>query len=165
MEYFLREYKKSDKSQINKLALSAFEQYSSEYEDWYDDWESFKEKISQMSNLAQSAELIVAEMGSQIIGAVVYIEPHKTKSEFFNPEWTAMRMLVVFPEFRGRGVGRALTQTCIERASRDKSKILALHTSKIMEVALAMYLKMGFIFHSKAANICGVEYNIYTKKI
>lgn len=161
MKYILREFRESDESQVDELALSAFDQYSGQYEDW----DGFRRKIAQMSKLSESAELIVAEVGSQIVGAVGYVGPNKSKAEFFKPDWAIIRMLVVAPEARGKGIGRALTRTCLDRAERDSSEILALHTSGIMSVALAMYLKMGFSFHSDAPDIHGVKYGVYTKKL
>ncbi len=118
-----------------------------------------------MSKLAESAELIVAEMDSQIVGAIVYVGPNTSKAEFFKPEWAIIRMLVVSHESRGKGLGRALTNICLKRAERDQSEILALHTSQIMRIALSMYLKMGFVFYSEAPDIHGVKYGVYTKAI
>jgi GNAT superfamily N-acetyltransferase len=76
-----------------------------------------------------------------------------------------MRMLVVHPEYRGWGVGRKLAEQCLRRAIRDQANIFALHTSPIMQVALPMYLRMGFTYHSPAPDIWGVKYNIYTKRL
>ena len=53
-------------------------------------------------------------------------------------------MLVIDPGARGRGLGRLLTEECVRRARRDGAPTVALHTSPIMEVALPMYLRMGF---------------------
>ena len=159
--FLLRDYNEADECSVNELALSAFEQYSSEYEDW----EGFSRKISQISKLTGSSELIVAETGSKIVGAIGYVGPNKSKAEFFKPEWAVIRMLVVSPESRGKGIGRALTNMCLNRAERDQSEMLALHTSKIMSVALAMYLKMGFVFYSEAPDIHGVKYGVYTKEL
>ncbi|MEZ5653884.1 MAG: GNAT family N-acetyltransferase [Burkholderiaceae bacterium] len=74
-------------------------------------------------------------------------------------------MLVVAPEARGVGVGRALAEACLARARRDEAEIFALHTSPIMSIALPMYLRMGFRFHSAAPKIHGVDYNLYTKDL
>lgn len=74
-------------------------------------------------------------------------------------------MLVVEPSNRGKGIGRSLTDVCIERAKRDKSKVIALHTSPIMEVALKMYLRMGFSLHCGAPAIHGVSYGVYIKNL
>ena len=74
-------------------------------------------------------------------------------------------MLVVDPEFRGKGIGRALSKECIARAKRDGSPIIALHTSPIMTVALPMYLRMGFVKAYDAPPIFGVAYAVYTKSL
>lgn len=146
---------------MNNWALLAFDQYSIEYEDW----EGFSKKISKMSQLSETSELIVAEENSKIVGAVVYVAPNISKAPFFKPEWAIIRMLVVSPESRSKGIGRALSEICLNRAKRDKAEILALHTSEIMEVALPMYLRMGFGLYSEAPDIHGVKYGIYTKRV
>lgn len=161
MKCLIREYEDSDAFQVNELALSAFEQYADQYEDW----PGFRQKISQMSRLSETADLVVAELDTKLVGAVVYIGPNKPKAAFFQPEWAVIRMLVVSPEARGQGIGRALADFCLHRAEQDQSEVLALHTSEMMAVALEMYKKMGFAFHVEAPNIHGVEYGIYTKSL
>ena len=74
-------------------------------------------------------------------------------------------MLVVDPAFRGKGLGRALSMECIARAKRDRSPIIALHTSAIMTVALPMYLRMGFVKAYDAPPIFGVAYAVYTRAL
>jgi ribosomal protein S18 acetylase RimI-like enzyme len=74
-------------------------------------------------------------------------------------------MLVVKPARRGHGIGRLLTEECIHRARRDNSSIIALHTTPIMTVALAMYLRMGFAKLRDAPDIYGVPYGVYTKTL
>lgn len=158
----LRDFSPTDTDALNTLGVAAFEQFSEAYEDW----PGFKAKISTMSSLAQGGEIIVAcAANARIIGAVAYIGPHQPKSSFFPVEWAIMRMLVVAPEARGQGVGRALAQECMERAQRDHAGVMGLHTSPIMSVALPMYLRMGFRFERDAPPIHGVSYGIYTKDV
>jgi ribosomal protein S18 acetylase RimI-like enzyme len=157
----IREYLPSDSTQINILALQSFEQYK----DAYHDWPAFQTKIGNMSALADAGEIIVAEVGDQIVGAVAYIGPGAPKAGFFRPEWPIMRMLVVAPDSRGRGIGRALAQECLHRAKRDGASVFALHTSELMQVALPMYQRMGFKRVSGAPEIHGVEYGVYVKEI
>jgi GNAT superfamily N-acetyltransferase len=78
---------------------------------------------------------------------------------------TIIRLLVVDPAVRGQGIGRSLTEACVGRARRDRSPILALHTSSIMAVALAMYLHMDFTLLRGAPQIFGVPYAVYTKDL
>jgi len=158
--FTLRDYAEPDRTLVNALALEAFEQFKHEY----DDWPTFRSKISDMAALAGSGEIIVATLGEQLIGAVAYVGPDKPRAAFFRPEWPIMRMLVVSPSARGQGVGRALAEECLRRARRDHAKYFALHTSPIMSVALPMYLRMGFQLHANVPPIHGVEYNVYIKE-
>lgn len=55
-----------------------------------------------------------------------------------------IRLLGVRPQARGLGVGKALTLACLERAralGRDK---VVLHTTGAMQLAWAMYERLGF---------------------
>ncbi|MBU0622850.1 MAG: GNAT family N-acetyltransferase [Gammaproteobacteria bacterium] len=147
--------------QVNLLAVQAFEQFN----DVYQDWPTFVAKIGNMSALADAGEVIVAEVDGRIVGAVAYIGPGAPKAEFFRPEWAIMRMLVVAPAFRGQGIGSALAHECLHRAKRDGASEFALHTSELMQVALPMYLRMGFKLQSRAPAIHGVEYGVYVKAL
>ena len=157
----LRDFHPTDADRINELAVSAFEQFK----DAYTDWPVFRSRISAMSALAGTGELIVAQCGGDIVGAVAYIGPGKEKASFFCAEWPVMRMLVVAPEARGRGIGRALAEECLARARRDGADTFALHTSELMHVALPMYQRMGFKWHAAAPDIHGVKYGIYLTQL
>ncbi|MDG4549117.1 MAG: GNAT family N-acetyltransferase [Candidatus Contendobacter sp.] len=161
MSHTLRNFSPSDADAVNRLALRAFEQFRGEYSDW----EAFSRNIGSMASLSTSGELIVASDQDRIVGAVVYVGPHKPKREFFSIEWPILRMLVVDPAHRGQGIGRVLTQECINRAQRDSASVIALHTSPIMQVALPMYLRMGFMFEREAPSILGVSYGVYIKRL
>lgn len=100
-----------------------------------------------MASLADYAELIVAEDDNRLVGAVGYVAPATPpRADFFDFDWAIVRMLVVDPDSRGKGIARKLTDECVARARRDHAPVIALHTSPTMEVALRMYLKMGFKF-------------------
>jgi GNAT superfamily N-acetyltransferase len=157
----IRDFAPADAAQIDALAVAAFEQF----QDAYTDWPVFRARIAAMSALAATGEIIVAEEDGRIVGAVAYIGPGKPKSDMFLPEWPIMRMLVVAPDMQGHGIGRALAQECILRARRDGAPQFALHTSELMQVALPMYLRMGFTHWSDAPAIHGVKYAIYVKDL
>lgn len=161
VNYTLRNFVHCDTAAINHVAMEAFK----EYQQAYSDWTAFSNSIGNMAALSNSGELVVATAGRSIIGAVVYVGPEKPKSPFFEPAWSIIRMLVVHPESRGQGIGRALTEECIRRARRDTASCIALHTTSIMKMALTMYLKMGFEFHREAPTIFGVPYGIYLKQL
>lgn len=157
MNFVINEFTSTDGDAVNQIAISAFQQYQQEY----DDWDGFLGRISHMASIANTAELIVARVDGRVAGAVAYVGPGKEKAPFFAQEWPIVRMLVVDPRFRGMGIGRALTQECIMRALRDCAPLIALHTSPIMKVALAMYEHMGFRLVREVASIHGVPYGVY----
>ncbi len=156
----LRDFTINDSQAVNQIALLAFQQY----ENYYNDWNKIKESISSMASLADHAELIVASSNENIIGAVAYV-PSGIDKALFPKDWPVIRMLVVDPQYRGLGIGKKLTEACIQRALRDDAKLIALHTSSIMEIALKMYLRMGFVFEKEAPLLYGVTYNIYIKHL
>src|SRR5437868_8813998 len=136
----IRDFDDADAEALNKVALAAFAQFRNEYSDW----PAMAEGVSRMSQLASAGEVVVAEHEGQIVGGVAYISGGRPKAAFFDQSWPIIRMLVVAPVARGKGMGRRLTEECISRARRDEAPLIALHTTKIMGVAQPMYLRMGF---------------------
>jgi ribosomal protein S18 acetylase RimI-like enzyme len=157
----LRAFRQRDALQVNKLALAAFEQYRDEY----GNWPAMAASVSSMSALASSGDITVAERDGRIVGAVAYVPSGWPKASFFDASWPVLRMLVVDPAARGGGIGRALTLACLERARRDGAELIALHTSPIMQVALAMYLRLGFERLHDTPPIHGVPYAVYVKRL
>lgn len=121
--------------------------------------------LEKMSDMAATAEIVIAEHDGRVVGAVGYMPPFAPKSAHFKPDWPLVRMLVVDPEASGLGAGRALTEACVARARRDGAPEIALHTSEIMTVALPMYLRMGFARVAAAPDLFGVAYAIYVKPL
>jgi GNAT superfamily N-acetyltransferase len=157
----LRDFDSNDDAALGGVALAAFE----EFRGHYSDWNAMAAGVSRMAALAKTGEIIVAARGGQIVGGVAYVGPHKPKAAYFEPAWPIIRMLVVTPAARGNGLGRRLTQACIDRAKRDASPIIALHTTPIMNVALSMYLRMGFTKVCAAPDIYGVPYAVYATSL
>jgi GNAT superfamily N-acetyltransferase len=154
----IRDYESRDAESLNRIAVSAFDQFSEQY----DDWPTMRAGLAKTSGLSANGDVIVVECDGQLAGGVAYVGPNSPKAAFFDQSWPVIRMLVVDPAFRGKGLGRALSMECIARARRDGSSIIALHTSPIMTIALSMYLRMGFVRVADAPPIFGVEYSVYT---
>jgi GNAT superfamily N-acetyltransferase len=157
----VRDYAASDADDLNRIAVAAF----SQFRDQYQDWPAMLAGLSKTSDLGASGEIIIAECENRPAGGVAYFGPDRPKAAFFDQRWPIIRMLVVDPVFRGKGLGRVLSTECIARAKRDGSPVIALHTSPIMTVALPMYLRMGFVKACDAPPIHGVPYAVYTKAL
>ena len=160
-EIRIRDFESADAENLNRIAVSAFGQFRNHYRDW----PAMLAGLSKTSDLSATGEVIIAELQDEFAGAVAYFGPNSQKAPFFDQRWPIIRMLVVDPAFRGKGIGRVLSNQCIARAKRDRSPIIALHTSPIMSVALPMYLKMGFVKAYDAPPIFGVAYAVYTKAL
>jgi GNAT superfamily N-acetyltransferase len=156
-----RDFRDADAAEINRVSVAAFEQYKSQFSDW----PAMSAGLAKMSAAQGNGEIIVATLDDTIAGAVIYVPSGKPKSAHFDQGWPIVRMLVVDPACRGHGAGRALTEDCVTRAKRDRSPVIALHTSPIMTVALPMYLRMGFTRLRDAPHIHGVPYGIYLKHL
>jgi GNAT superfamily N-acetyltransferase len=154
----IRDYQVADAQALNSVALAAFMQFK----DDYSDWPAMAANVSGMSDLASNGEIVLVEVDGRVVGGVAYVPGGRPEASFFDQSWPIIRMLVVDPASRGRGLGRLLTEECIRRARRDQAPLIALHTTPIMSVALPMYLRMGFKLLRGAPAIYGVPYAIYT---
>jgi ribosomal protein S18 acetylase RimI-like enzyme len=157
----IRNYRASDAEDLNRISVAAFSQFKGAYQDW----PAMRAIVSKASSLSETGEVIVAECESRLAGGVAYFGPDVAKAPFFDQAWPVIRMLVVDPGCRGKGIGRALTDACIARAERDRAPVIALHTSPIMSVALPMYLRMGFAKVHDAPPLFGVPYAVFTKAL
>ena len=156
-----RDFRDDDAPHLNQVALAAFSQFKKAYTDW----PAMADGIARMSDLSVHGEIIVAEAGGRVVGGVVYVPADALKADYFDAAWPIIRMLVVDPSGRGLGLGRRLTEACIQRARRDRAALIALHTTPIMTVALPMYQRMGFVWARDAPPIYGVPYAVYTKML
>ena len=105
-----------------------------------------KEMPDVRSRWSFSQHLIVVNDG-RIVGTATYF-PDGSHPGLHNDRWppgyAAMRLLAVDPAERGRGIGRALTEDCLRRASDAGREWFGLHTTELMKTARAMYERMGF---------------------
>jgi len=57
---------------------------------------------------------------------------------------SGIRLLAVRKDMRRSGVGKALTQACLDIAQQSGNRQVILHTTQAMQVAWGMYLRLGF---------------------
>jgi GNAT superfamily N-acetyltransferase len=157
MRPVIRPYQADDADGVNAVARAAFAQYRHDY----DEWPSFIDGIGRMAALASEGDLLVAEQGGTVVGAVLHIAPGRPRSPIFPIEWSTIRMLVVAPEARGQGIGRRLMAACLRHARDVGAPEVGLHTSPLMATALRMYEAIGFVRDRDIAPIRGVAYGRY----
>jgi GNAT superfamily N-acetyltransferase len=156
MHFTIRDYVDADRDGVNQVALAAFAQYEAHYEGWT----SFREGLARTADLANHADLIVAD-NAGIVGAVAHVGPGKPRNPIFPDDWSVIRMLVVAPEQRGRGIAKRLVAAALQRARDSGAPVVGLHTSPIMADAFCLYLNIGFQRDCELPPIRGVPYARY----
>jgi len=99
---------------------------------------NFAQEVEQLPApyIAPSGSLLLAKVGRRSVG-VVGARP-------WSPRICEMKHLFVRPEFRGRGIGRALAEAIVEEARRIGYARMRLDSLESMKVARTMYRDMGF---------------------
>jgi ribosomal protein S18 acetylase RimI-like enzyme len=95
---------------------------------------------------ATSCVLVAVGPEGELLGGVTYVRgPDDPYSEELTEGEAGMRMLAVDPIRHGQGIGRALTQACLDRAREAGRERLVLHTGGWMPAAIRLYEKLGFV--------------------
>lgn len=142
----LRDAEERDRAAIREVTLAAYQEYAAKMPAH---WERYREGIvSTLSDIAPAAQ-IVAEESGRLVGTVLLYPPGTVFRSPNRPAvplvWPEIRLLAVAPAARGRGAGRALIEECIRRARRNGAAVLTLHTSDVMQTAIRMYERIGFV--------------------
>ena len=131
------------------VLAAAYAEYESEFP--AENWAPYLADILDLEGRADASELMVADLDGKLVACVSYFPPgakmsypSDSFSEHWPEDWSAFRLLAVDPSARGHGVGRVLTEACIQRARDERAPALGLHTTAPMSVARAMYERMGF---------------------
>ncbi len=142
----LRDARPSDRDTILAVTLAAYQQYASLMAA---NWEGYRRNILATLADAKPAEQIVAEQDGRVVGAVLLYPPgtvfSSAKGVQVTSPWPEVRLLAVIPGARGQGIGGALMHECVRRAREAGAAALTLHTTDIMQVAMRMYERMGFV--------------------
>jgi ribosomal protein S18 acetylase RimI-like enzyme len=106
---------------------------------------SYVETLGNAADRAAKSQLLVAEIGGEIAGAVAYCPPGSPYAELAGPDEAEFRMLAVLAKARRHGAGRALVGECVARARAAGLAGLRLSTQSNMEAAHRMYERLGFV--------------------
>lgn len=101
-------------------------------------------QLRDVAGRAAHGELLVAELGDQLVGAVTYADSGPLASILEGPEEASFRMLAVDPAARGRGAGRALAVACLQLARAAGRTRMVISTGPRMLAAHALYASLGF---------------------
>ena len=142
----LRDGRPGDRDAIRDVTLSAYQEYAALMPSH---WVNYRQHILATLADVKPAEQIVAERDGDVVGTVLL---YPAGTVFSTPDgasvtlaWPEVRLLAVAPAARGQGIGAALMQECVRRARQSGAALLTLHTTDIMQVAMRMYERMGFV--------------------
>lgn len=91
------------------------------------------------------ATVLVAVEGGRVLGCVTLVDdPLSPWSESLVAGEIGIRMLGVVEQARGRGVGTALVEACLERGRVSGAVRAVLHSTAAMTVAHRIYEREGF---------------------
>lgn len=107
----------------------------------------YESELRDVDTRRRDSEVFVAlDEDGTLMGGVTYVPgPDRAMAEFSDPVACGIRMLAVDPARQGRGAGRALVQTCIDRAREEHRGRIILHSAPTMTLAQSMYVAMGFV--------------------
>jgi ribosomal protein S18 acetylase RimI-like enzyme len=143
----IRDAESADHSRAAELLSVAYAEYlrfGDEEPGWID---YVAEEVPDISSRSNDT-LIVAEGGSgEMLACVTYVAPNTSpvSKQGLPLKWAVIRLLAVDPGERGLGLGRRLTQECINRARVDGASVVGLHTVVEMGIAQGLYERMGFV--------------------
>lgn len=163
----IRDARADEREAMHTVTVAAYEEYAKIIPPPF--WDGYRKNIMEAIEEVGPTQHIVAEYAGKVVGSVLLYPPAQSvygdnveKGEAV-PE---MRLLAVDPAMRGHGIGNALTRECVERARRMGAPALGLHTTDMMQTAMQMYERMGFVrvpeldFHP-GANTVVKGYRLY----
>jgi GNAT superfamily N-acetyltransferase len=102
-------------------------------------------ELEDAARRAREAELWVAVDEDQLLGSVTFCPVGSTYREIGLDDEGEFRMLAVAPSARGRGVGQALVQHCLDRSRELGYAGVRMSTMDKMTAAHRVYERLGFV--------------------
>ena len=110
------------------------------FDDDYAGW------LADATSRAHKSTLLVAFDGDELVGTVTWCPYGSGDAQLAKePHQGEFRTLSIAPEARGRGIGRALVEHCLERARSAGLTEVLLFSLKEMLPAHRLYARLGFV--------------------
>ncbi|MBX9691351.1 MAG: GNAT family N-acetyltransferase [Cyanobacteria bacterium] len=144
MTFKIQEASASDWVAIADLTQIANQQYAAEADPSF--WGPYERTTREMLLGEKNIVRLVARDDDGIVGSVIYCPPYEREiaGQIVRNPYPEMRLLSVSPQHRGKGLATKLIEVCEQRANKEKVNAITLHTTRLMEIAKAMYEKRGY---------------------
>jgi predicted N-acetyltransferase YhbS len=133
---------RADHATIRDILRGAYRQYAAEVPPGT--WERFLADLLDLDRHARHGQLLVAEVGGEVVGYVSFYPDLAAQGTGWPPGWAGGRGLAVRPGHRGCGIGPRLFAELEARALAGGAATFALHTSSFMTTAIALYERLGY---------------------
>ena len=151
-----------DLDELKNLALKSWGQFQSKLtnDNWAKLYNSLADDKTYLELLDKSDCIVCTADNDKIIG-MAFLVPNGHPTDIYDKTWSYIRFVSVDPSFGGQGIGRQLTIKCIEAAKKSGEKVIALHTSELMDKARHIYETLGFKILKEIDQRLGKRYWLY----
>jgi len=143
------EIRRADPSEYDAIAKLTVTAYDVLEEDHSAAHQEYLVMLADVAGRAAQADVIVA-VGTDgtVLGSTTLVLDTDSEMAEWDEDGTAgFRMLAVAMHAQGKGVGRKLTEHCIDAARAANKTAVLIHSRDIMQAARHIYSGYGFVRH------------------
>ena len=152
----------NDLSELKNLGIKSWGQFQPSLTN--ENWGKLNSSLNDdktYTELLDTSESFVATTDIGKIIGMAFLVPKGNPTEIYDKNWSYIRFVTVDPDYGGQGIGRQLTNLCIDTARQNKEKTIALHTSELMDTARHIYESLGFRILREIDQRLGKKYWLY----
>lgn len=156
----------NDIEALRLLALTSWSQFQKDLSP--ENWQKLVNNLNSnqtYEKLLGKAYSVVCENEDKGIIGMAFLVPSGNPTDIYLSDWCYIRMVSVDPNYSGKGIGRKLTERCIQIAKENNEKTIALHTSEMMSKARHIYECLGFTVLREIEPRLGKKYWLYKLNI
>lgn len=141
----IRDMRHDELDAVCHVTLAAYGEYAAIMPEAL--WLGYRRQLLATLETGDVVERIVAERDGSIAGSVLLFPPATNAygGGAVNVDYPEVRLLAVLPEARGQRLGVALMEECARRARRAGAAALGLHTTDMMQAAVRIYERLGYV--------------------
>jgi GNAT superfamily N-acetyltransferase len=145
MSLSIRDARDDERDAIRDLTLAAYAEYAALLPRPF--WEGYQRNLLATLDAVGPVVRIVAERAGTLVGSVLLYPPQANAyaQVAVSASWPEVRLMAVAPSARGQGIGTVLLRECARRARHLGATTLGLHTMDVMQAALRLYEREGFV--------------------
>ncbi|HEV3231980.1 MAG TPA: GNAT family N-acetyltransferase [Candidatus Dormibacteraeota bacterium] len=138
----VRDARPEEYRRLSDLTVAGFEEYRARMPEAA--WTPYAADLADVAGRARLGRTLVAVAGGQPVGVVALYPPGPAVPDLFPSGAAYIRALAAHPDWRGRGVGRLLTEACIDATRAAGHESVGLNTHQLMVAARGLYERLGF---------------------